>query len=309
MFAPVIIFVYNRVDHFQKTIDALSKCPEAKVSELFIFSDGPKSETDTSKVQAVRNTAHAIQSSRLFKSVHIQESPVNKGLAQSIIQGVNDILEHFGRAIVLEDDCLVSSYFLSFMNRCLDAFADNPRIGAIAGYTPPIDFPKDYNFDTFIAWRSCSCAWATWKDRWHNVDWELKNIADFYYSSTLLKRLNANGNDRFIRLYRQTKANGSSWSVRFGAHLVKNNYYTLYPKYSYIQNIGCDESGIHSKTEDADRIRVDLAKAIPNPNLDMPDYNKTLQKILYKYYSGSFLSSLKRLLATRFIIACENLKR
>ena len=188
MFAPVIIFVYNRVDHFQKTIDALSKCPEAKVSELFIFSDGPKSETDTSKVQAVRNTAHAIQSSRLFKSVHIQESPVNKGLAQSIIQGVNDILEHFGRAIVLEDDCLVSSYFLSFMNRCLDAFADNPRIGAIAGYTPPIDFPKDYNFDTFIAWRSCSWTWATWKDRWQNVDWELKNIADFYADQNELYR-------------------------------------------------------------------------------------------------------------------------
>ena len=307
MFSPIVLFVYNRADHFQKTFDVLSKCPEAKDSELFIFSDGPKNEAAAGKVQEVRKALHAIEASGLFKSVTIQESPVNKGLAQSIIAGVTDIMNRFGRAIVLEDDCMASPYFLSFMNRSLDAFEDNTQIGSIAGYAPSFDFPKDYTDDTFLAWRSCSMCWATWKDRWQDVDWELKNIADFYHNPELLKRLNANGSDRFIRLYRQTKGNGSSWSVRFGAHLVRKGLYTLYPRYSYIQNIGCDESGIHSTVDDADNIRVDLTKSIPNPSLTLPKFNPQIQKRLRGYYSGSFLSSVKRSLATKLIILSKRL--
>ena len=195
------------------------------------------------------------------------------------------------------------------MNRCLDAFENNPKIGSIAGYAPPVVFPKNYTNDTFLAWRSCSWGWATWKDRWQEVDWELKEISDFYRNPELLKRLNANGSDRFIRLYRQTKGNGSSWSVRFGAHLAREGFYTLYPRYSYIQNIGCDESGVHSRTEDASLIRVDLGKAIPNPSLELPLFIEEIQKILYKYYSGDFLSSMKRAIATRFFITRERLKQ
>lgn len=309
MFSPIVLFVYNRADHFQKTFEALSKCPEVKDSDLFIFSDGPKNEAAAPKVQEVRDALHAVQKGKSFKSITIHESPVNKGLATSIINGVTNIMERFGRAIVLEDDCQASPYFLSFMNRCLDAFENNPKIGSIAGYAPPVVFPKNYTNDTFLAWRSCSWGWATWKDRWQEVDWELKEISDFYRNPELLKRLNANGSDRFIRLYRQTKGNGSSWSVRFGAHLVRKGLYTVYPRYSYIQNIGCDESGVHSRTEDASLIRVNLGKAITNPSLELPLFNEEIQKILYKYYSGDFLSSLKRTIATRFFIARERLKQ
>ena len=176
MLAPIVLFVYNRADHFQKTFDALSKCPEAKDSDLFIFSDGPKNEAAAEKVQAVRQAIHDAESSGAFKSITIHESPVNCGLAQSIISGVTDVISQYGRIIVLEDDCMASPYLLSFMNRSLDAFENNPKIGSIAGYAPPIDFPNDYTDDTFLAWRSCSWGWATWKNRWQDIDWELKNM-------------------------------------------------------------------------------------------------------------------------------------
>ncbi len=307
MLSPIVIFVYNRADHFQKTFEALSKCPEAKESDLFIFSDGAKNERVVPQVQEVRKTIHSVESTNLFKSVTIQEAPVNRGLANSIISGVTDILSRYGRIIVVEDDCLASPYFLSFMNRALDAFETNRQIGSIAGYAPPIVFPKDYTSDIFLAWRSCSWGWATWKDRWQEVDWELKKMDDFYHDTALLNRLNANGSDRFIRLYRQTKGNGSSWSVRFGAHLVRNGYYTLYPRNSYIQNIGCDESGVHSKSEDAESIQVDISKAIPSPSLELPEYNQEIQKTLKRFYSGGSLSSVKRALATQLIVLAKRL--
>ena len=306
--APVVMFVYNRADHFMKTYEALSKCEGAKDTDLFVFSDGAKRECDMEKVNSVRAAVREVQKDNLFHTVEVIESPVNKGLAVSVIGGVTQVLEKYGRVIVVEDDCVTSPYFLNFMNSSLVFYEKEKCVGAIAGYTPSLKYPEKYNEDVFFAYRSCSCGWATWKDRWENIDWKLENMKDFYKNPKLVQKLNSNGNDRFIRLYRQTKGNGSSWSVRFGAHLVKNDQFTVYPRYSYIQNIGCDESGVHSKSEDAAKMRVDLSKAIENPRLIKPEINVEIQKIMKKHYSAGVKSDVKRTVATKLIVMKERLK-
>lgn len=303
--APVVLFVYNRADHLNKTYEALSRCDLAKETDLFIFSDGPKNEQAKTQVEEVRKELKRISASGDFRSVTIRESVENRGLATSIIAGVTEIINQYGKIIVLEDDCVASPHLLRFMNDSLAFYEGEPNIGGIAGFTPQLDYPKPFTDDVFLAYRSCSWGWATWKDRWENVDWELKSMQDFYKDPSLVKRLNANGADRFIRLYRQTKGNGSSWSVRFGAHLVKNNQFTVYPRYSYIENVGCDESGVHSRSEDAEKMAVDISKAIENPKLITLKVNPELQKIMKKHYSGGPVSDLKRAVGTNAIILKE----
>jgi len=303
--SPIIIFVYNRADHFRETYSALKQCPEAKESDLFIFSDGAKNEKSAEGVREVRSAIHEIENSGDFKSVTIKEAGQNKGLAASVIDGVTDIINRYGKVIAIEDDCISSPYLLTYLNSCLETFYDDKSIGAVAGYTPEITFPDDYKEDIFTAFRSCSCTWATWADRWRGIDWELNDISDFYKHPSLIRKLNSNGADRFIRLYRQTKGNGQSWSVRFGAHLVKNNMLTVYPRYSYIRNIGCDESGVHSKSEDAEKMSVDLSKAIPSPAIHPVAFNKEIQITMKKHYSGGLISDAKRTLGTCAIVIKE----
>ncbi len=307
-YAPIVIFVYNRADHFIQVYNALAACKEAKESELFIFSDGAKNEAGKEKVNEVRAAVAAIKDSGDFRTVTVTESPVNKGLAASVISGVTDVINKYGKVIVVEDDCVVSPHFLSYINNALDYYESNKKIGSIAGYTPMLDLPDDYKNDVFAAYRSCSCTWATWKDRWEGVDWELKEMKAFYNSPKLIRRLNSNGSDRFIRLYRQTKGNGSSWSVRFGAHLVRKNLLTVYPRYSYITNIGCDESGVHSKSEDNEKMRVDLSKAIADPVLTDVDIDKRIQKIMKKHYSYGSVSEMKKFIATALIVIKERMR-
>ncbi len=296
--APIVLFVYNRADHFMETFAALSACPEAAETELFIFADGAKNEEGKEKVEACRAAVRNATENSVFKAVHITEAPENRGLAASVTAGVSEVLSQHGAAIVLEDDSVVSPYFLRFMNKALTVLENDRRVGAIAGYTPAIDFPADYTADVFTCYRSCSCAWATWADRWQNVDWDLKEIGDFYRDPKLIKKLNADGSDRFIRLYRQANGNGSSWSVRFGAHLVKNDMLTVYPRYSLVQNIGGDDSGVHSTSEDAASMAVDLGKAIADPVVEYAAPEKEISKRLKKHYSGGFVSDLKRFAAT-----------
>ena len=308
MNAPVILFVYNRADHFRQTFDALSQCPEAAQTDLYLFADGPKNEAGREKVEACRAAVRQATADCVFRSVHITESPENRGLAASVIAGVSSVLDEAGRAIVLEDDSVCSPYFLTFMNRALDRFEKDERIGAVAGYTPAIGFPDRYRADVFTCYRSCSSAWATWRDRWLSADWSPAVINAFYRDHSLVRRLNADGTDRFLRLYRQTKGDAGSWSVRFGAHLVKNDMLTVYPRYSYVRNIGCDESGVHSKAEDAEKMSVDLTKAIPDPAVDFVPPDKEISRRLRKHYSGGPLSELKRFAATSAILCRGRLK-
>ncbi len=306
--APIVMFVYNRADHFQQTYKALSKCIGAAESELYIFSDGAKTEKDTSKVLEVRAALQDAVNERRFQNVHVVESEINRGLAASVIAGVTQVIEEYGRVIVVEDDCVTAPTFLEFMNNSLERYEQEERVGAIAGYTPQLTFPEHFQEDVFFSYRSCSCGWATWKDRWDGIDWELKDMSDFYRNHALIRKLNSNGMDRFIRLYRQTQGNGSSWSVRFGAHLVKRDQLTVYPRYSYIQNIGCDASGVHSQAEDAEKMHVDLSKAIESPRLTEPSVNPDIQKIMKKHYSAGIVSDIKRTIATVAIVLKERWK-
>lgn len=305
MNSPVVMFVYNRADHFEKVYNALSKCEGAKETDLYIFSDGAKNEKAENAVYEVREKLGKIKDDAFFKSITIIESEKNKGLAASVISGVTDVINKHGRAIVVEDDCEASPYLLKYMNKALDEFESDKRIGSIAGFTPDISFPDDYKNDIFTSYRSCSWGWATWKDRFLNVDWELSDIKSFYKDNLMIKKFNSSGSDRFLRLYRQTKGNGSSWSVRFGLHLVKNDMLTVYPRYSYIQNIGCDESGIHSKVEDAEEMAVDISKAILEPKIQFILPDKRIEIIMKKHYSGGIISDIKRKVAALLIIVKE----
>ena len=307
-YAPVVMFVYNRADHFQKTYDALSKCSEAKDTVLYVFSDGPKNDNAKDAVDNVRSAVKDIVSNGNFKEVILTESAENKGLAKSVITGVSKVISEHKRVIVVEDDCVPSVHFLRFMNKSLDYYEEDTSVGSIAGYCPPISFPNDYNSDVFAAYRSCSWGWATWESVWDKVDWDLKFMSQFYNNPEFIKKLNSFGSDRFMRLYRQTISDANSWSVKFGAHHIKEDLQTIYPRYSYISNIGCDESGVHSKAEDAEKMRVDLSKAIPNPKLENVEINKEIQKTFKKHYSGGLISDIKRYLVTKYIVFKERRK-
>jgi len=98
--APICLFVYNRLDNVRKTILALQNNNLALKSELFVFSDGAKSEEDYLKVKEVRGFLDSVNG---FKRIQIFKNEINKGLASSVISGVTKIINNYGKIIVVED--------------------------------------------------------------------------------------------------------------------------------------------------------------------------------------------------------------
>ncbi len=246
MYAPIVLFVYKRYEHTQKTLEALSKNRLASESVLYIFSDGAKSEKDIDDVEKVRALATEYAQNATFKSVELRFSETNKGLASSVINGVSEVVDKYGRVIVLEDDLLTTTDFLVYMNEALDFYKDNSKIWSISGYSFFDPKSLKYPHDVYMGYRGCSWGWATWKDRWLLTDWEVSDYKYFKYNPFLRHKFTISGNDMPGMLDSQMKGFISSWAIRWCYQQNKLKMYTVFPKYSKIQNIGTDGSGTHS---------------------------------------------------------------
>jgi hypothetical protein len=242
--APIVLFVYSRLNETIVTIQSLQKNILANKSELFIFSDGPRNNNDVSKVSAVREYIRKISG---FAKVTIYESNVNNGLANSVISGVTKIINEYQRAIILEDDLLLSTNFLCFMNQSLLYYEDNKQILSISGYSFNFIYPPNYKQDVAFSLRASSWGWATWKDRWEQIDWEVKSYPQFHHNLFKMSMFSRGGSDMVRMLNRQMSGKIDSWAIRFCYHQYKNNLYDVFPTVSKVKNLGFGDNATHSK--------------------------------------------------------------
>lgn len=241
--APIVMFTFNRLEHTKKTIEALKNNNLAKESEMFIFSDGPRNEMEKLKVNEVRRYINNIDG---FKNITVLESKVNKGLANSVINGVTEIINQYGKVIVLEDDLVTSKYFLEYMNQVLNLYQLRKDIWSISGYTPNLDIPKEYQDEIYLIKRGASWGWATWKDRWELNDWNISDYKEFKENKKRVKEFNLAGSDMAPMLNDQMERRINSWAIRWGYNQFKHDMWTVYPIRSFVKNIGTDLSGTHS---------------------------------------------------------------
>lgn len=241
--APVIIFCYRRVDVLNKTISALKSNTLASSSDLIIFADGPKSDADAEGTRQVREYLQRIDG---FKSVKINARNRNMGLANSIISGVTEVIQHHEKAIVVEDDLVTSANFLSFMNAALDFYEHDQKVFSISGYKPNIAMPKDYPYDSFFTLRGHSWGWATWQNRWKHVNWKLDDMEELSQNKKQLRKLKILGSDMFPMLKKQYVGKIDSWMIRWCYDQFKKELFTVYPTTSKVENIGYGEGATHT---------------------------------------------------------------
>jgi hypothetical protein len=238
--SPIVLFVYNRPWHTRQTVEALQKNPLAAQSDLFIYSDGPKKFDQTENVREVREYIRTVTG---FLSVSVIERDDNLGLANSIITGVTEIVNRFGRIIVLEDDMVTSPYFLRYMNEALDKYEKEERVISIHAYTYPV---KGALPETFFL-RGADCwGWATWKRGWSLFEPDGNKLLAKIHKKNLQQLFDYNGSYRFTKMLKDQIAGlNDSWAIRWYASAFLNERLTLYPGRSLVQNIGTDQSGSH----------------------------------------------------------------
>lgn len=236
--APILLFAYNRPAHIRRCVESLLANTLAGESDLFVFSDAPKTDADKPGVEEVRAALRDIHG---FHSVSIVERDTNWGLARSIIDGVTRLVESRGRVIVVEDDLVVAPYFLQFMNDALDVYEDEPRVGHIQA----CDFTQDTHLpDTFLIKWTGSWGWATWKRAWQHFNPDGRQLLQQLEERGLTRTFDFNGKYGFTRmLRRQIEGKNNSWAIRWNASLFLKDILSLNVGRSLVSNEGFDGSG------------------------------------------------------------------
>ncbi|QDA55859.1 hypothetical protein [Thermomonas aquatica] len=288
--APVVVFAYNRPVHLQRTLDALAACRLADQTEVFAFADGPRNAAAATAIRQVREVLAQEATRGRFAGFHIDASEANRGLANSIIRGVGSVIERHGRAIVLEDDLLVTADFLVFMNDCLDYYAEDASVGAVTGFCPLESMPAGFRGDVFMAMRNASHSWGTWRRVWDGVDWSAAGKQRLDRKWAVRREFNREGNDRYDRLRRQMAGKIDSWSIRFGLSLFLRGLGTVYPAVNRVGNTGYDGSGVHCGSGTPMNERI----AESDYTLRKVALDPAIQQAFHRTYSGPLRGRLLR---------------
>jgi hypothetical protein len=241
--APVVVFGFQRVETLEKTVSALRSCLEAKETELFVYLDAEKNKSQEEAVAAVLSYAKIIDG---FKSIQINKAVKHQGLAYSVITGVTETLKKYKSVIVVEDDLMVSSNFLSFMNQALDFYENSSKIFSISGFSFPMQRPAEYVYDNYFTKRASSWGWATWTNRWEEIDWNVKDFDTFSNNKKAQHQFDEMGSDLTNMLMRYKAGKVDSWAIRWVYHQFKHSMYSVYPIDSKVRNIGFGERATHT---------------------------------------------------------------
>jgi hypothetical protein len=239
--APIALFVYSRPNHTRHVLDSLRRNTLSGQSDLIIFSDAARKPEHEASVNSVRAMIQKVDG---FKSVRVVQRDRNLGLAASIEDGVRQICDDYGKVIVVEDDLIVSPYFLAFLNASLDRYEGEASVMQVSAYM----FPGSYDAECdalFLPLISC-WGWATWKRAWEQYDPKASGFSRLKEDSVLREKFDLGGAYEYFKmLEQQVRGEINSWGIKWLLSVFLHQGVVLYPKHTLVSNTGVDGSGTH----------------------------------------------------------------
>lgn len=240
-FAPIALFAYRRTVHLAAVLDSLEQCPEFAASPVYVFSDGPRDPAAAADVDAVRRMLAA----RARPNMTVVQAPHNRGLANSVIAGVNDLCERYGRAIVIEDDLIVSPALLTWFNSALEHYRDDTMVWQVSGHQFPAPQFGDRPSGMFLN-LSTSWGWATWARAWRGFDVSSEGWNALLCDRALQRKFDLDDSYPYTdMLERQMHGMVDSWAIRWWWSMFRARALGLFPPRTLVSNIGEDRTATH----------------------------------------------------------------
>jgi len=235
----IAVLLYNRAYHAIQVFESLKNNGVNSFTVFFDYADTPKAKKAQGLIEKYLKT------SNLNVKKHFYNSKM--GLAKAVVKSVSYILKKHDAVIFLEDDCLTRSGAIRYFKDGLNSLHKNKIIRSISGYTYPIN--KLYwgkNSELLLSKRFSTWGWATWSDRW--LDYKTPNEMLNIIGERKID-ISTYGNDIAEYLKNESYINGENdvWSITWILEHFISNSYSVFPRETYIENIGMDGTGVHCK--------------------------------------------------------------
>lgn len=222
----IVVVGYNRIRPLQRLLESLERATYYSNDVPLVIS------IDASGMQELYNYVEEFQWSHGPKFTNIEKERL--GLRKHILQ-CGDLTKYFKAIILLEDDIYVSEYFYDYVNKVVNFYYEDDRIGGFSLYHNEMiaGIPRIYmqdGSDSFLVQTPTS-----WGEGWTDIQWsKFREWYDKGVDETL----------KHIDIPSNVKQWKNAWSKFYMAYLVETDRYFVFPSIS-LTTCFCDP-GTHS---------------------------------------------------------------
>ena len=240
---PIVLIIYNRPTCVKKILLSINKL---NINKVYIIADGPKNNpNDVKLVKKTRKLLNKLSNKiKVFKIF----SEDNLGLRKRVISGLNYVFKKEKQAIILEDDCIPTKEFFLFTKILLKKYKGNKKIASICGSNHLSEW-NETNTEYLVSKYFNSWGWATWADRWNEVNLNPKYLLNEKNDKKILDHLSTY-RALFYWKYKLKKIllkKISSWAYSYNYYCFLKNKYHIIPKQNLLKNIGIGLNSSNTK--------------------------------------------------------------
>jgi hypothetical protein len=241
MKTPILFLIYNR-PNLEKQV--FEKIRQAKPSDLYVASDGPKDRSDKKLCDEAKKIITTIDWPCHLHTLYRKK---NLGCGKAVSGAIDWFFSHIEEGIILEDDCLPDLSFFPYCEDLLTRYRNDPNIMLISGTTYFLNpfFSKSYSFSIFPQiW-----GWASWRRAWKLYDYSMKAFPRYLYSNKISEIIKGSREQTFWNklLTRAHKHEIDSWDLQWAFTCFLHKGLCIIPKTNLVSNIGFYKQALHTK--------------------------------------------------------------
>ena len=230
---PTLILCFDRPDQLKVLLKHLKKY---NVKNIYISQDGYNGLDLKIKKRhnQVRQVIKRINWTQKVKTNFFRN---NLGKQIAPPKGIDWFFEKVKSGIIIEDDTIPSKSFFSFSSILLKKHFKDKKIFQICGSGT---LPKKFGNITYISSLPFMHGWATWRDRWKNYSYKIKNLEPFKKSKNFKKNVPLFfGRLFWLSLFKEfNQGIHKTWDYTIVKDCLNNNLGCLKPSFNMISNIG-----------------------------------------------------------------------
>lgn len=233
---PVLFETFVRVDYARQVWDAIKA---AQPKKLYFYSNKGRAEKE-GEIERNNEIRSWVKEIDWDCELHtwFREECVN--VYESLRGAIDWLFDNEEQGIILEDDCVPTLGFFSYADQLIEKFKDDKRIWFISG-----DNFINYNpggYDYIFSHHSQIYGWASWRDRWKSIDWNLSNVEHFIEGDYIRYLLPEKKQYRYMKARMINRKpwllETHCWDGIFFYNMLMNNALSIFPRENLVSNIG-----------------------------------------------------------------------
>lgn len=244
---PVVFCFFNRKDRIMKVFERIRR---ARPKYIYLLSDGPRTEV-TGECEMVAGIRKEIESLIDWTdNVEIDYANENMGCGPRLATGIESALSKYGKAMILEDDCLPTDSFFPYQQYLLNRYEKDEKIACVSGtyFLKKKNTPLAYGFTHFPQiW-----GWGTWARAWEGYSYTMDDWSDdFLTQIEEEKSIPSFAREAWARCFegikRGIKENPRfTWDIQFWFNCLRKRTLSIFPYRNQVTNFGYVKDATHT---------------------------------------------------------------